>query len=192
MEPRNLPMIKRKITSLRKLRALGEKCRLEKKKVVFTAGAFDLIHIGQVRYLAKAKSLGDVLVVGVASDASQRELKGSPFPIMDEKIRAEMVAYLKPVDFVVASVNKQDLRRPLKSLRPRVFFTTSEGWKRGMRSEKEARIVKKLGGRIVKIPYIKPYLSTADIAKKVAFIRIQQIAGQLLGDRELGPIYEEK
>lgn len=183
-------MIKGKIITTRKLRSLGEQLRAEGKTIAFTAGAFDLLHIGQIRYLAKAKALGDILVVGVASDESQRRLKGLPFPIMDEKIRSEMVAFLRPVDFVVLGVRKENLTAPLKALRPHIFFTPWQDWQRGLRTAKEERVVGSYGGKVVRIPYIKPYLSTVEIAKKVAFIRIQQVMDQRLGDRELGPIYK--
>ena len=70
------------------------------KKIVFTNGCFDILHIGHLRYLEAAKELGDILVVGVNSDDSVKRLKGEKRPILDEKCRMEMVAGLKPVDFV--------------------------------------------------------------------------------------------
>ncbi len=71
------------------------------KRVVFTNGCFDILHAGHVTYLTEAKSLGDVLVVGVNSDASVRMLKGEKRPIVPEEDRALLVAALKPVDAVV-------------------------------------------------------------------------------------------
>lgn len=71
------------------------------KKIVFTNGCFDLLHIGHVRYLEQAKSLGDILIVGINTDASVRELKGPTRPIQNENDRAEILASLKSVDHTV-------------------------------------------------------------------------------------------
>lgn len=79
---------------LNNIRAMG-------KKVVFTNGCFDLIHVGHIRYLSKARRLGDILVVAVNSDSSVRRLKGKNRPIMPQKDRLEIVAALGCVDYVV-------------------------------------------------------------------------------------------
>lgn len=71
------------------------------RKIVFTNGCFDLLHVGHVRYLQEAKSQGDFLVVGVNSDASVKRLKGPTRPIQTENDRAEILAALGAVDFVV-------------------------------------------------------------------------------------------
>ena len=70
------------------------------KRIIFTNGCFDLLHIGHVRYLEEAKSLGDILVVGVNSDASVRGLKGPNRPILPEEERAEILSGLGCVDYV--------------------------------------------------------------------------------------------
>ena len=74
--------------------------RNEKKTVVFTNGVFDIIHKGHVEYLSKAKALGDILIVGMNSDASVKRIKGPLRPIVDEADRAYVLANLKPVDYV--------------------------------------------------------------------------------------------
>jgi rfaE bifunctional protein nucleotidyltransferase chain/domain len=74
--------------------------RRQGKRVVFTNGCFDLIHPGHVRYLRKAKQLGDVLVVGLNSDASVRRLKGPARPLVSQRDRCEVMAALEMVDFV--------------------------------------------------------------------------------------------
>jgi rfaE bifunctional protein nucleotidyltransferase chain/domain len=71
------------------------------KKIVFTNGCFDLLHIGHVRYLQEAKALGDLLVVGINSDASVQRLKGPTRPIQNQDDRAEILAALTAVDFTV-------------------------------------------------------------------------------------------
>ena len=74
----------------------GERGRLraEGKRLVFTNGCFDILHVGHVRYLAQARALGDALLVAVNSDRSVRELKGAGRPVMSEEERAEMLAAL--------------------------------------------------------------------------------------------------
>lgn len=94
-------MINKVLPEARLLSILGDK-RTKGKRIVFTNGCFDLLHIGHTRYLQAAKSLGDVLVVGVNSDASVRSLEKAPDrPIVPEAQRAEVLAALGCVDFVV-------------------------------------------------------------------------------------------
>jgi len=73
----------------------------QNKKIVFTNGCFDLLHVGHVRYLQEAKKLGDILVIGVNSDASVKRLKGPTRPVQVEADRAEILAALGCVDFTV-------------------------------------------------------------------------------------------
>ena len=75
--------------------------RLEKKKVVFTNGVFDILHSGHVDYLAKSRALGGVLIVGLNSDRSVKNIKGDKRPIINQDDRAIILANLKPVDYVV-------------------------------------------------------------------------------------------
>lgn len=79
---------------------IRQRLRGENKKVVFTNGCFDLIHAGHVDYLLKAKSLGDILVVGLNSDSSVKRIKGEKRPILQENERAFILSNLKPVDYV--------------------------------------------------------------------------------------------
>jgi D-glycero-beta-D-manno-heptose 1-phosphate adenylyltransferase len=79
---------------------IRQRLREENKKVVFTNGCFDLIHAGHVDYLLKAKSLGDILVVGLNSDSSVKRIKGEKRPILQENERAFILSNLKPVDYV--------------------------------------------------------------------------------------------
>lgn len=75
--------------------------RQSNQKIVFTNGVFDILHRGHVEYLSKAKTLGDILIVGVNSDASVRRLKGKNRPIVPEADRAFLISMLKPVDHVI-------------------------------------------------------------------------------------------
>ncbi len=90
-----------KIKSLSEIIPLRTDLRERGKKLVFTNGCFDILHVGHVRYLNQARSLGDALIVGINSDRSVREIKGEPRPIVPEADRAEVIAALASVDYVV-------------------------------------------------------------------------------------------
>src|SRR3990170_1968539 len=93
-------MVKNKFVSLQRLKTILRSSR-KKKTIVFTNGCFDIIHAGHVRYLKKARSFGDLLVVGLNSDSSVRSLKGETRPIVPEDERAEVLTALSCVDYVV-------------------------------------------------------------------------------------------
>jgi D-glycero-beta-D-manno-heptose 1-phosphate adenylyltransferase len=97
---------------LARLKALGH-------RVVFANGVFDALHVGHVRYLEAARAEGDVLVVGVNSDASTRGLKGPGRPILDEQARATLVAALRAVDYVIL-FSEPNVETLLEQLRPDV------------------------------------------------------------------------
>jgi len=78
-----------------------ESLRAGGKRLVFTNGVFDLLHVGHVRYLAQARALGDALLVAINSDRTVRELKGPNRPVFDQAERAEILAALRVVDYVV-------------------------------------------------------------------------------------------
>jgi D-glycero-beta-D-manno-heptose 1-phosphate adenylyltransferase len=90
----------RKIKTLQEVILLRARMREEGKKLVFTNGCFDILHVGHVRYLNQARALGDALIVGINSDRSVREIKGPSRPIVSEAERAEVVASLACVDYV--------------------------------------------------------------------------------------------
>ena len=89
------------VKTLEEMKLLRLHFKQQNKKVVFTNGVFDLIHAGHVDYLSKAKLLGDVLIVGMNTDASVKRIKGDKRPILKQEERAFIIANLKPVDFVV-------------------------------------------------------------------------------------------
>ncbi len=90
-----------KVLTLDEARAVTETARANGRRVVLANGCFDLLHVGHVRYLAAARALGDMLIVGLNSDASVRRLKGPGRPLMPAAERAELVASLAAVDHVV-------------------------------------------------------------------------------------------
>ncbi len=94
-------MILPKIVPGDEIRALCNSLRLQEKKIVFTNGCFDLLHAGHVLYLESAKNLGEVLIVGLNSDASVQRLKGPDRPVNPQEERGIVLAALEAVDYVV-------------------------------------------------------------------------------------------
>jgi len=96
-----LELIQNKIIDLESLLVIRQQLKAENKKVVFTNGCFDIIHLGHVQYLAKARQLGDILIVGLNTDESVSRIKGSERPIQKNETRATILASFLFVDYVV-------------------------------------------------------------------------------------------
>ena len=95
-------------------------------RVVLTSGSFDLIHLGHVKYLARAKEQGDVLVVGVDSDAKIRHRKGDDRPMVPEAERLEMLAYQRPVDLIFLKEEAHERWDLIRAVRPHVLVLTED------------------------------------------------------------------
>ena len=108
-----------KVLSREQAAQASAEARARGRRVVLANGCFDLLHVGHARYLSGAKSRGDVLIVGVNSDASVRRIKGEGRPVVDEQGRARMVAAFGAVDYVVL-FDEDDVRPLLRDLRPHV------------------------------------------------------------------------
>ena len=93
--------LKQKIIPKTRLKAFAAKLRRSRKKIVFTNGVFDLMHAGHAVYLAKARALGDILVLGLNTDASVKVNKGPKRPIVEYRYRALLLAALESVDYIV-------------------------------------------------------------------------------------------
>jgi len=150
-----------KIKSVEELRPLLEILRGMGKKIVFTNGCFDLIHTGHTRYLAQAKSLGDLLVVAVNSDDSVRMIKGKKRPINSQADRAETLAALDTVDFVT-TFNEPDPSKVIAQLQPDVLVKGGD-WP--VEKIIGHDIVEARGGKTISVPYIEGASTTGIIEK---------------------------
>jgi len=146
---------KKRLVSQSDLMVLREQLKAKNKKVVFTAGSWDLIHAGQCRYLEKARDLGDVLVVGVSSNFAIKQVKGSNKPILDEKIRAEMLTFLRSVDFVTI-LPEPSCQPTLGLLQPDVYVTVKEDWTEKYQDSREYKTVIKYGGEVLSLIVSRP------------------------------------
>ena len=127
------------------------------QRVVFTNGCFDLLHPGHVHTLEAARALGDVLIVGMNSDASVRELKGEGRPVVCEKERAEILAALECIDAVVI-FNDLTPRETMAALLPDVLVKGGD-WPGDQIIGREE--VEAAGGRVVSVPVVPTYSTTA-------------------------------
>jgi rfaE bifunctional protein nucleotidyltransferase chain/domain len=133
-----------KILSLEALQPLVKEMKQQGRKVVLANGCFDWLHVGHVRYLREARQLGDCLVVAVNADASVRALKGPPRPLMPEQERAEILAALACVDYVLV-FEELNVERVLHSLQPHVHC---KGTDYSEQTVPEREVVLSYGGRI--------------------------------------------
>ena len=149
--------------SLKTLKAELNKKSRRRSRVVFTNGCFDILHAGHVRYLKKARSMGEILVVGLNSDLSAKGLKKGPGrPFVPERERAEVLAALEAVDYVVL-FNAPTPIELIKALRPGVLVKGAD-WKKGKIVGED--FVKASGGSVRRVRLVKGR-STTNIVKKV-------------------------
>ncbi len=113
-------------------------------RIVLANGCFDLLHVGHARYLEGAKALGDLLIVGVNSDASVRRIKGPGRPLLDEQARARLVAAFAAVDCVVV-FEEDDVRSLIADLRPDVH---AKGTDYTLETVPEGEAVRAAGGEV--------------------------------------------
>ena len=156
-------MLKAKIKSLGALKKIAAALRKKNKRIVFTNGCFDIMHLGHAKYLEEAKNKGDILIVGLNSDSSVRKIKGAKRPIVNEINRAGLLAALQSVDYVV--LFKEDTPiKVIKALRPDVLVKGAD-WDRV--DIVGAGFVSSLGGKVSTVKLLKG-LSTSSLIKKIA------------------------
>ncbi len=180
-----------KVKNLEGLLRVVDKMRASGKCIVFTNGCFELLHIGHVGYLQTARSLGDVLVVGLNSDVSVRAIKGPPRPLVPEAERAELLAALQCVDFVVV-FGEATAENLVAALKPDIYvkggdYKVAESKEQGagtgaeyrpnalpigQKIAPEMRVVQGYGGKVVVLPYSSGHSTTTLIEN------ILQVYGQ--------------
>ncbi len=154
----------------RKLKALGELVELRPgwraggRTVVWTNGCFDLLHAGHARSLHDARALGDILIVGINSDASVRALKGPSRPLMCEQDRAELLAALADVDYVTV-FSEPDPAAALALLQPDIHCKGAE-YADGSRPIPERAVVEAYGGEVRFLP-LHPGRSTTGLIERL-------------------------
>lgn len=151
-----------KILPLKDVEHRLEEHRRNGKKIVLANGCFDVLHAGHVRYLQAARQEGDILVAAINSDSSTRKLKGAGRPVLREADRAELVAALGAVDYVVI-FDEPDVRALVRELRPDVH---AKGTDYTMESVPERDEAARLGVRVAIVGDAKEH-STRDLIKRI-------------------------
>jgi rfaE bifunctional protein nucleotidyltransferase chain/domain len=154
-------MAQKKIKSPDQMKRILRMLKRDGKKIVFTNGCFDILHVGHIRYLAQARKLGDILVVGLNTDRSVRAIKGEKRPIVSENERAEVLSALKVVDYVVLFDEPAPLAL-IKALKPTILAKGAD-WEEDKIIGGD--VVKQSGGKVVRIPLVPGSSSTHLIEK---------------------------
>lgn len=155
-------MLQNKIIPYSEIAELSQKLHQQEKKIVFTNGCFDILHCGHILYLEKAKALGDILILGLNSDASVKRLKGNNRPIVPEKERALVVAGLESVDYVC--IFAQDTPYELIDLIQPDVLVKGGDWT--IDKIVGADIVQKKGGKVLSLNYEQGF-STTNIIERI-------------------------
>lgn len=186
MKPRE--MLKDKLITIEYVSAYRQKFLNDSKRVVFTVGNWDMVHIGQMRYLTELKRMGDILIVGVFDNKTVRKSKGKNKPILDEWIRAESLCFLKVVDYVII-VSSSNYIQVIKSLKPKIFVTTQEDYKGNYKKSIEYKEVLSYKGKFVVRERESLYVSATQIAKRVIGAQFAEVLKEYLNESE-SPVKE--
>ena len=152
-----------KILTLDAVLRWRRRIRDERKRLVVTNGCFDLLHAGHVTYLEEARKHGDVLLVGVNSDAAVKELKGPTRPMNSEADRALVIAALQSVD-AVSIFSERDAVNFLRQVQPDVYVKGGD-YTLDTINQDERRLVESMGGKIVLLPHVAGKSTTAILEK---------------------------
>ena len=159
----NLQKINQKIYLIDDLQMLIKNWRKNGKKIIFTNGCFDIIHLGHIDTLAKSADLGDKLIVGINSDTSVKKNKGDKRPIIDQKSRSNLIAALGFVDAVYI-FNELTPEQLIKTIRPDVIVKGGDYLKKDVVGYK---ILSEYGGEVIILPFTKGF-STTQILEKIS------------------------
>lgn len=151
-----------KLKSLEELKSIASQAKARGQKIVFTNGCFDILHRGHLHLLRESKALGDLLIVAINSDRSVQQIKGSARPVISQAGRAELIAALEMVDYVIL-FDEVDPYRLIEELRPNIL---AKGGDWSTDQVIGGDIVERGGGRVAVIPYLKGF-STTEIIERV-------------------------
>ena len=151
-----------KLKSVDELKVISAQAKTKGKTVVFTNGCFDLLHRGHLHTLRAAKACGDVLIVGLNSDRSVKDLKGAGRPIHPQSDRAELIGALEVVDYVVLF----DEAEPYDLIGALIPDVLAKGGDWSAEKIIGADIVERHGGRVAVIPYLQGF-STTEIIERI-------------------------
>ena len=149
------------VVTIEEAETLRDQIKQQQKKLVFTNGCFDILHVGHIRYLEEAKSLGDVLMVGVNSDRTVRLLKGSGRPIVKEDERSKIVSSIYCVDYAIV-FDELTPEAVISKLKPDVYV---KGGDYTVESLPEYKIVRSYGGVVHITPYYQGKSTTSLIGQ---------------------------
>jgi rfaE bifunctional protein nucleotidyltransferase chain/domain len=153
--------MRQKLVSRKELQKIVRRFKAAGGRVVFTNGCFDILHAGHVRYLRKARALGDLLVIGMNSDGSVRRLKGAGRPLVRQRERAELLAALEMVDYVTI-FNEDTPAELIAEIRPDILV---KGGDYRMEEVAGRETVEASGGRVVIMPLVRGQSTTRLIGK---------------------------
>jgi len=151
-----------KILKLPDLIQTLEGLRKSGKRVVFTNGCFDILHVGHVRYLTAARAKGDILVLGLNSDVSVRSIKPDNRPIVNQDQRAEVLAGLTCVDYITI-FDEPDPLALIRAVKPDILVK-GDDWEEAEIIGSD--VVKSYGGKVVRVEVV-PYISTSRIIRRI-------------------------
>ncbi len=157
-----------KLVSLEQLKRLVAQFRSQGKQIAWTNGCFDIIHAGHVDYLERSKAYGDVLVVGLNSDASVKQLKGELRPIFAEQDRAKVLCALSAVDLVIIFQEKSPIKI-IEQLQPD-FYIKGGDYTIDTIDQAERKVVEGYGGQIVLLPMV------AGVSSSIIVEKIKQLS----------------
>lgn len=159
----SLECVKAKIIDWKELERASYRAHFLNKKIVFTNGCFDILHRGHIEYLHQAADMGDLLIVGLNSDASVRRLKGEGRPVQDEETRALILAALSCVTYVVLFDEDTPLNL-IKLVQPDILVKGGDYAK--VENIVGYDIVKQRGGQVIALPFVDGH-STTQLLQKI-------------------------
>ena len=154
-----------KLKEISELQDIVQNYKEKDEKIVFTNGCFDLLHIGHIRYLYKAKEFGSILIVALNSDKSVKDLKGENRPIIKEKERAELLSALEMIDYITI-FDDLTCKNIIKKLKPDIYVKGGDYTKETL---PEWSVVTEYGGEVRLVKEIKGQ-STTSLIEKIAKI----------------------